>query len=104
MSPFSVLTICVSLVCLLAMPHAVQGQAQMPDPDFDFGSVEPPRLEKPPAIVQGLIGSPFKLRVTPTIFLFFLGLPIGGLAFSAALFFTYIHLKSSPVDIPLVLS
>ena len=90
-----------------ALLPSVLSQAQMEDPDFDWATVDPPRKpgEKGPApVVQGLIGSPYKLRITPTIFLFFLGLPIGGLSFSAALFFTYIHLKSSPVDIPLVLS
>ncbi len=54
-------------------------------------------------VIQGLIGSPFKLRITTSVLVFFLGIPIGSLVFSAVLFFTYVAFKSSPIDIPITL-
>eukprot|EP01060_Flectonema_neradi_P035952 TRINITY_DN6760_c0_g1_i1.p1 TRINITY_DN6760_c0_g1~~TRINITY_DN6760_c0_g1_i1.p1 ORF type:complete len:109 (+),score=31.94 TRINITY_DN6760_c0_g1_i1:57-383(+) len=73
-----------------------QQQQQGNDPQAD--------AQKPHPIQQGLVGSPLKLRLTYHIYLFFLGVPIGTLVLSAFLFFGYIGLSKSPVDIPLQLN
>eukprot|EP01062_Namystynia_karyoxenos_P062337 TRINITY_DN55231_c0_g1_i1.p2 TRINITY_DN55231_c0_g1~~TRINITY_DN55231_c0_g1_i1.p2 ORF type:complete len:134 (+),score=37.76 TRINITY_DN55231_c0_g1_i1:60-404(+) len=57
----------------------------------------------PAAVQQGLVGSPLKLELTPSVFAFFVGAPVGCLLLSGALFFGYIGTSRNPADVPLQL-
>ena len=96
----------VVVLMLLSTATAQEGEQQQQVPakhqSSDTGDKSGPK--KPRPIQQGLVGSPLKLRLTYHIYLFFLGIPIGTLVFSAFLFFGYIGLSKSPVDIPLQLN
>eukprot|EP01059_Diplonema_ambulator_P003494 TRINITY_DN13187_c0_g1_i1.p3 TRINITY_DN13187_c0_g1~~TRINITY_DN13187_c0_g1_i1.p3 ORF type:complete len:110 (+),score=30.77 TRINITY_DN13187_c0_g1_i1:201-530(+) len=107
---YLVAVVTVLLALVVGWAHAQdQAQTQQVNAGEAGGEAEgakkkPEAKSKPQPVQQGLVGSPLKLRLTYHIYLFFLGLPIGTLALSAVLFFGYIGLSKSPVDIPLQLS